>query len=1470
MSEISEFDKIHNYVTWPDRERVFFPNGDVTIGALGFPVANESGVANDGSCGCADDFEDCEIPPKVNVEFNTFHSSLGTMTSSNLVILTTPVDLYNDGNNVVLFMPVKKLTYVKDSNPDVLTVELFDNVSSVSNKISMYLVKSAGSSDPLTTTQLITNNVFHPGVGNNVWVANHIGASNDFDLSSSIDNGKFAVKIQVNQNADNLFVCLTNQRGDAIYTNGVYEIDHGTISYICASVNGAEISDTDREKLLADGKAMDNVGTCCGPHFRKTYSHDEIHNYVYEKVGATASFGLCSDVVSCQGALVNWLVSSGQVDIGTGKEFPVYVNGFGLGSFFVGQCPTKYDVKTEDVRDNLPTWNPWLTWSYGTTRNEKATNNAPALPRDWPFTLADGSFNSVDDVSVVTLVKNGVFINGQSEPVGNLSTDVLNEEDPSQVVAHRFYNKHHFVLNQKYVRDPDGGYEVKPFFINLPASLDTEDGETYEITVSIQNQPEDNIGPFVNEKDISAYYAAMSQPRVYVMGGRQQFSNKKLPVDNIDTVDVDTFTISTNRQACDINGTSLQVGTEVRANVTASIDGYSLPSFTVFGTISSTSVSGTTITCEGKIPSDRNYHRDGVKFTICGIAYLNEDDNPSTTRMGLVRDSSMFSGDRGSGVTDEFDQYNTFYSLDDKAGHRLFPHVDRRYFLASVYQTATNTFPWRMNNRRKLQRLDRVWTDITACDGIIKKVYLANQSMLDDMRFALVSRTSDGQYNLDASHSPVTYGTDATWINLASVLRVGLAEDLHEMSPVTLPYGNPVRQAANAMRNFTNDLYNMRLLVKSGYNNAEVTTKYISIRERTDWPSANSNIFNSADIDYGVDSSDSIRSNISHCTLRSLPEYVVNADRYELNSEFSPSSSDSVLFTEEGDGNGHGSEFFDYYNTSPYETYDGHPLASSAAYTENACDMKGYPRDGRVFSDNSVIKSILGTCGILSGDTHTLNDMRRYADVGLRIVIDVNDANLTNSDLPDWLDPFTGISYKDGAPSLSVSTLPPLSAAQKQWVAFDAVQTYRYMMGDVNDPVNTVSSCMPYLSGDALPRSKALASFIEKYVVSCGAEMPIHFYKGRRIELYNGTLPDAESAIYINDIYRVRKRMEADGCDAESMTKFITHYIDDNFASVLSSSRNPNADSVDVTLDSHHAYSLSATVPPYKAAPEYTNGTTYTRVRMQFTFSQRAGRWYTTEYRQYPCSYLTPLYGNDALVRKESSIFDSEPMSSRLWRNSACTGFNSYRNVMYSPYSSYPPMDVTLGCVPYLFDEWPYDADGKLKASLANNKDVIAENKPIMAKLEMPWKPYNGGGIDLYPPANVNGEYKSETNGGVHANFWSVREYVRPATSILSGTDVPKYEDPDTYNPSQPNYRSGGLESDPTLYSMFDFPKSGRVIYHLPSINDPSTDRAFNYILYQSTPDEVEQGMPTSGVIQTGGNNVFGLVYGLSDHDTGE
>lgn len=1484
MSEISEFDKIHNYVTWPDREREFFPNGDVTIGALGFPAANESGVANDGTCDCAEGVDECEMPRTVSAEFSVAHPSTPIPDDASFFKATTHVDVVYKNSELAFIIPAKKIDYVRSTH--TLTVSLFDDITNVGSYTRICLIKNENSKDPLTTTKLINEGVTLERAGNALTTTG-INADNSFDLpeitEDEIDSDKFAVSIVFLNDAD-VYVYLTDQKSG--YENGVYEIKNGTMSYVAASIGDDEMSDADRDELLADGKTMDNVGTCCGPHFRKTYSHDEIHDYVYKKVGAVTGFGVYSDVSGCQGSLVDWLTSSGLVDIGNRRGFPVYVNGFGLGSFYVGQSATVSSVTVnEESDDDVETIHPWLLWSYGTTKNEETDTNVSALPRDWPFTYASGSFNHLDDVSSVTLVKHGVTIDGFSDPdienptFGNLYDDIYDEEDPDnpRLVAHRFYNKHHFVLNQKYKRDADGGYEVKPFFIQLPAPLDTEDGDTYEITVSIQNQPEDNLGEFVNAKDLSAYYAAMSQPRVYVMGGRQQFSNKKLPITSI-TYTSDGFTIVTNRQACDVRGDALPVDTQVRANVTASLNGYNLPSFNAFGQITATSVDGTTIVCEGKIPADRNYHRDDTKFFICGMAYLGEDDNPSTTRMGLVRDSSLFRGDTGSGTAGALDQYNNFYSIDEKDGHRSLPHVDRRYYLASVYQTATNTFPWRMNGRRKMQRLDRVGTDITGDNSIIKMVYEANVGLLHDARFETATKRPDGGYALAASETPLYYSLPSTsWKNIASVLRVAMAENLKDKKLVTEPYGNPVRQAASAMKKLTNDLYNMRLLITTaGLRSAEVTTQYLSIKDRTSWPTAGETLFDSSDINYGLQGDDSIRSNIAHSTLRSLPDYVVKADLYEDGSSMRPLNSDGVLFTEEGDSQGHGSEFFNYYQTVPYTKYSSQ-YASTRAAAENDCDLVGDPLTGRIYSDNSLVNAVIVSSGNLKSKHRAYNDMRRYADVGLRLEISDSVVELTNENLADWLNPFTNLSYKDGAPALAITTVPTVSDEQQQWFAFDAVQMYRFMMDDdANDPVESISTCMPYLSGAEKTKSKALAKFIEKYVVSHGAGMPIHFYNGRRIELQNGVVPASNTLVYINNIYRMKKRLEAEGCSTTDLDDFLTHYIDDNFASVTSSTRNPNADSVDLDL---HKFALAATVPPYKTAPEYTQGNTYTRVRMQFTFSQRAGRWYTTEYRQYPCCYLTPLYGNDALVQRCPSLVDDDGVfadidyktgenaaTTYLWRNSACTGFNNYRNAMYAPYSSYPPMDITLGCVPYLFEQWPYREDGTLNNVMSNIKEMPTTAKPVMTKLEEPWIPYEDGGISLYPPADVDGGHKNETDSGVHANFWSVRKFVRPATSMLDGCDIPRYEDPDNYDETV-DYRSGGLDADPTLYRMFDFPKAGKVEYHLPSQIDPSIDMALNYLYYRSTPAEIGSGMAKQGVIKSDDTQNIWLGYGVSDAD---
>ena len=126
--------------------------------------------------------------------------------------------------------------------------------------------------------------------------------------------------------------------------------------------------------------------------------------------------------------------------------------------------------------------------------------------------------------------------------------------------------------------------------------------------------------------------------------------------------------------------------------------------------------------------------------------------------------------------------------------------------------------------------------------------------------------------------------------------------------------------------------------------------------------------------------------------------------------------------------------------------------------------------------------------------------------------------------------------------------------------------------------------------------------------------------------------------------------------------------------------------------------------------------------------------------------------------------------------------------------------------------------------------------------------------------ADVEHSHVEDTTD-IHANFWSVREFIRPASSILMGSDVPKYEDPDTYDATT-DYRKGGLESDPTLYRMFDYPKAGTTEYHLPNPSDPSEDMIHNYLLYHGLPDNRNK----EGVFQSHEDD-FWIGYGVSDAD---
>jgi len=1414
MSETADIEKIHNYVTWPERETEVLPNGDVTLSALGFPVANESGVRNDGTCECADGSDGCEPPLDVSVDFDSVHGS-GDIQA--LFRSTVNVIVSND-DGTELTIPVGKLDFASDN----LTLTMADDFSGLDGCV-MTLVRGVGTDDPLTETQLITNETLDVDDNDgNVLKATLSSVDNSFDMPSDVSARVFAVKVKLPDTP--VVVELTGQEPGSAVGNGVYRAGNGVFAYIRASMGEATPADLD--EVLSDPTALDNVGTCCGPHFRKTYAHDEIHDYVQGKVGPVTGFGVFSDMGSCRGSFIDWFLSSGIVDIGNRKGFPVYVNGFGLGAFMVGMSSAferRVAVKEDEEEDAV--CHPWMTWSMATT--EDTPDN---LPRDWPFTDSTDTthvFSNANCANNVTLVKNGVNVPGVSTPVGNLMRDEVEDDR----LVRKFYNRHHFVINQS-IDKVEGSYSLKPLFIHLPAPIDTEDGETYEITVSIQNIPEEAASSSADNADLSAYYAAMSQPRVYVLGGRQQFSNRKIPctVEKMSSYGTDLrYDVVLSKPALDVAGEALPDGTQVRANIAVSLDGKSLPSITAFGDIS---YDGTdmTIQCTGKLPVDRQYYREGVSMYVCGIAYLADaEDNPSDERMGLVRDDKLLGEVTGSGTPNAFDQYNKFFSIDEKEGHTAFPHVDRRYLLATVYQTATGTFPWRMNGRKKIQRLDRVATDFTRSSDILQKVYNSDKAMVTNVLFDGIAR-DEGDLLTTPDVSPVSYAKTVSWNNLASILQVSLPESLFD-APVTAPYGNPVRQACEAVRNFTSDLYRMRAVLSG----ADYTPTAYSVETRSSWPSGGATIIGDSGVwapNHTI-GNDSIEADIMRSTLRSLPEYVVYADRYAPGDLLKPTDgADSNLFRY-NDG------FYAYAETAPYLNY-GDRLASSAAVSENDCDLIGNPAAGMVFSDNSVVKSLIAKGHIRSLEQkQLLGDLRRYADVSLKVDL-TGYTDIGN--MPDeCFSPFTKIEYRDGFPIPDVGELT-LTGAQKQFLAFDAVQFYS--MG-----LDMVSSRMPYSS------SKALADFVAKYVPARGADMPIRFYKGRRIALANGELPADTDPIYKKNITRVQ------GACGEVDENFLTHYIDDLFVKTENVTADPNVDYVDIP-----GVSIAATCAPYETPNEVDlcAGKTYTRVRMQFTFSQRAGRWYTTEYRQYPCNYLSPLYGNDALTARAPSIYDEdgkmcvvenrlgsgETTATRyLWRNSACTGLDNYRAVMYAPYSSYPPMDITLGCVPYMFETWPYDANGKLDSSLVLERDTGGA-RPEMSRLyARPWKEYSDGGIGLYPPADCLGGHKDATDGGVQANFWSVRQFIRPATSILEGTDIPKYIDIDHYDEND-SYRSGGDESDPTLYSMFDFPKKAHPEYIIPS-----SVETINYILYRGVPEDRDQVGPISG-------NQFVFGYG--------
>lgn len=1467
-SSATEDEYIHNYVTRPQEEVLDFDNGDHTVSPLGFPQANSSGSFLDGEC------DSSRNPVFVGQSFGVYRSTsedityiartnIPTLSGTSIVIPVERMNSYDSGSrfefivngNIGDFSSEGDYLVDQDNN-EIVDEEngLIYTTLALGSNASLGIV--ATGDDPLAGTGLVVPsipsdayNIAYESTGNLTYVT-----VTDAIQSGVAHLGPGFLGLSFSFDSYPTYITLAGQ--DDPSENGTYMIRSDGSEWRKIATDNPDMNEVAPSELsepekypYADRTAYDNVWACCHgqmrPHFRKGYSERDVHDYVQGKVGIHTSFGTASDNPSCNGQFVNWFVGDGAIDLSQGSGNPVYVNAFGLGELYAGTANAVNAQQNETELQNEPL-HPVQQWAISTTAKAlDSSSGVRPLPRDWPFTKASDYSDDTCNNNI-TLVRESATVAGQTGTVGNLD---YTDDEGNRVETNRhvitIYND--LKPNSDTEGYDDGTTVIKPTFIHLPAPITTKDGDRVEIEVAIENIDVESAFPGASAKDLSGYHALMSQPRVYVMGGIQNILPERYKVVDPEPTDIssDGYVLTTRMQVADETDTPLSVGTKVRMQFAGA--GMTPATTTVSAEVTQTTSSGTKFTVSGEFPYDiggRGWRPNAL--SICGIAYVKpnseiDPSNPTDIDMGLVsRTPEILGSDQGTGEDGAFDQYNRFYRLNGTAeGRYTFPGRDKRYLLATVYQTATNTFPWRLNKRQKLSHLTRLLTDeadrgpnsITAQAWELNKILL---NFTDGVHRDFKDLTMVGNaVNLSTREIPVSYSSSTAFSDDESSvfkkLRVTLPNKITDL--VRTSDGNPARQARKAYTQLVSDF----LSTRCGYGSIADTRATdglgidIGTAGRSRMPLMNESFFagrteiaynrdpvgeyDETDLTHNAFQLNYVGDDMWGVKLRHLPEYIRDAYYSTASADFSSTYPDWEGFD---------LRFSDYLAYSDYSNDD--PYAGNGSTSEIGCSLDGTPNRPRRFYERSVVKAIASK----TQPSKLLTDMFRFAEMqeswidgSLR---KLNHRYTANVSPEMWSEPWTvatklfSMDYVP-APEGTVTDIATLPEGQRTFVIADTAQTYRYQTGD---SIDIISSTMP--------TDDALGDFLSGFIPNTG--LPTRFHSSARIRLKNGRCDNPK--IYKANAAWMERMF--DGCD--DRTALLNRYINDNFAITTGDTMDRNMGWMDLEDNGQIKLEVSRSHAPYTADRTFIErykGNGYTRMYMEFTFCARAGRWMTTGYRQYPSCYLSPLYGAETFnarmgstVRLDGTMATIAPdgttdSTAKVWSNSMCGNAANTSDICTQlPYRLYSPMDVTLGCVPYMFSEFPYDQFGILKEEFRNDVDKVG--LAYMDRLAKAYLPVSDGGLSLFAPGDVNGQEKLETRNGIHANAWSVRKWLRPAVSALEGTDIPSEEE-----------RTGGRASDPTLGSMFDFPKPGVVQYHVPDPENPREDsNIMNLIWWES------------------------------------
>lgn len=1199
---------------------------------------------------------------------------------------------------------------------------------------------------------------------------------------------------------------------------------------------------------------------------RNGYSNREVAEWVEGHVSPIIRYGLHphseAGALGKAGAFVRWFASCGKVDISDGGgNNPVMVQGFGLGAGYTGECSAGSRVPNEGNTD-AGSVHKELVFGYGTKHNALQVDvGKTALPLDWPFTDFS-NYKGAERENNITFIRHGVTINGEKYGAlerestecptcrgtglvgGNPCPDCGGTGEcpecevcngTGEVDGHECENckgtghtgTTHVVMDRMHVclfndfrpsdtlhGHVDGTTVLKKTFINLATPINTKDGEEFQVTVSLPNTFIDSA--FTGNdvlKNLNGYYAFISQPRVFVVSGTWKFSETLVTF----TIDRDMQELTLDKPLLDKEGNELPSDTAVRMKL--SFGCYPAKKFSVTGT-----VDGTTVTLDEPI-SDTALKgalaREAMRVvprsnSACGAAYVepnNETLPEGIENLGLnaVRNEN---GALGVDNTGDDGNYNKVYNARGEHGR---PGVlyesdgtarkDQRQIIATVYPTVTNTFPWALTHRRKLNVLDRLMTmDADAgIHSLYARIFKMNQDIVNEIadhlrvEAAIPAKTYPMEILSYTDGIPAAMPDDTDLCSfIGAVLKVG--KDAEQ----------PVAQARRAAAMLAED-----------YRNARVKRDTVGSLNALDMLTSDSPLDDSWNFGTPVSAGAGMPNEYDEIArsirLRSIPPILSTAGT-------SPSQEpDSPIL--------HCFPFqdldFSFYAWNPYEfgLYD-----SDAKTEEVPCEIAD-KRNTRAFAMNSIVDACLKTGFHWLQSTDAVNDLMRSAElaaVDMQNEVDLLKPHGERGSGCGWMeaiDAFTKIVSPDNIPVPQLASAYDYSDIDDKTylTSGDAYGRYR-LEKDVTGE--------RFIATD-LPTNDALAMFLKDYVPSYAATLPKRNWDSWRV-----VLPQDVGTGSYNDepVYQTRAKWNPLTCDPVSRGKYAADGI-----FVGSEFNDPNMNRIE--LDD--TVSVDVSTPPYTCESDYAESApfstetdkyavSYIRVFMKFTFSADAGRWYCTDYRQAPVSYLSPLYGAKALEEKLPYT------DVRIWNRSACGSF-SWRETTRHLYSESAPMEINA------------DAIEAVMGTDLRHRRLATPYNPVFSMS-------NGKtGLGLSAPLDKKGD-----RGGFavqefipHANFWSVYEHIRPVVSVIPKSDIPKY-----YKDSNgvKHYEDkNGIMSDAVLWGQYEYPEKRKTEYHLPDTQIPDADLTMRRLVYAQRNNTT--GVMDTGDIQVGSSATTVLAY---------